>query len=125
MTPETQPSPTIRVDRQDNIAVIVPSAIETAREHMLEYASTAALAPLRADPPRGIVMDLSQVDNFGSLFLAFLIRCHALAKQQGIRMVVAGASARAHEVLHLTALDTLWDFYQDDTEALRAVGSSA
>jgi anti-anti-sigma factor len=96
----------------------------TAPEDVLERTARMGLDALRTDPPRGMVVDLSQVDAFGSVFLAFLVRCHALAKKQGGRMAVAGPSPRARDLLRLTALDTLWDCYPNHTEAVRVLASA-
>jgi anti-anti-sigma factor len=122
---EAKPRPTFRVERHRNIAVIhAPAEMAGSQEDTLERAGTAALNPLRDDPPGGLVIDLSQVDYFGSIFLSFLIRCHTLAKKQGSRMAIAGASVRAQELLRLTALDTLWSFYPDHSAAVRALASA-
>jgi anti-anti-sigma factor len=96
--------------------------VETANEQTLERAGMAALAPLRDRPPEGLVVDLSQMNYFGSVFLAFLIRCHTLVKRHGGRMVLMGVSEAGREVLHLTALDTLWAIYRDRAEAFGALG---
>jgi anti-anti-sigma factor len=126
MTPQPQRGPTLQLERRDGIAVLTPSlALSTAPEDVVERTARLALDPLRAEPPRGVVVDLSQVDAFGSIFLAFLVRCHTLAKKQGGRMVVAGPSPRARDLFRLTALDTLWEAYPDHTEAVRALASAA
>jgi anti-anti-sigma factor len=115
----------IRIEQHGTIAVLIPSPEAVALpEQPLEQAAKAALAPLEARPPAGIVMDLSRVDYFGSLFISFLIRCHQLAKKSGGRMVVAGASGRIQHLLHLAALDTLWRFHQDRAEAVQALTST-
>jgi anti-anti-sigma factor len=120
--PEPTAVPTIQVDQQADIAVLTPSAeVAAAPEKELERAGTAALTPLRSGSLKGVIVDLSKVDHFGSLFLAFLIRCHALAKKQGGRLVLVGASNRARELLRLTALDTLWEIYADYTAAIEAL----
>jgi anti-anti-sigma factor len=82
------------------------------------------LSPLKEDPPAGLVIDLSQVSYFGSVFLSFLLRCHMLAKKHGSEVVLAGASERTRELLHLTALDTLWALYNTRAEALAALAGS-
>jgi anti-anti-sigma regulatory factor len=46
-----------------------------------------------------------------------------LAKRHGTEVVLAGASPRAKELLHLTALDTLWAIYDNLDEAMEALGS--
>ena len=40
-----------------------------------------------------------------------------------MRLVLAGASERARELLHLTALDTLWALYNTRAEAIDALGA--
>jgi anti-sigma B factor antagonist len=122
MTTSVQSEHPIRVERHGTIAVITPSMEAAALpESPLEQAAASALAPLEAKPPTGIVMDLSRVDYFGSLFIAFLIRCHKLAKKSSGQMVVAGASERIRQLLHLTALESLWAFHEDRAEAVQAL----
>lgn len=93
-------------------------------EHLIQQAANAVLAPIIADPPSGLVVDLSQVAFFGSVFISFLLKCHLQAKRQGTEMALAGASSRAKELLRMTALDTLWAVYDDLPEALEALGGS-
>ena len=92
-------------------------------ENLIQQAAEIVLAPLRKAPPAGLVIDLSQVRFFGSVFISFLLKCHMLAKRHGSEIVLAGASARARELLHLTALDTLWAIYDNLDEALEALDS--
>jgi len=47
-----------------------------------------------------------------------------LVKKHGSEVVIAGASDRVRELLHLTALDTLWALYDTRSEALEALGGS-
>jgi anti-anti-sigma factor len=125
MATNTPQSQSFRIERHGDIAVIIPSPeVESMHEHLIQQAAQMVLAPLREDPPAGIVIDLSQVSYFGSVFLSFLLRCHMLAKKQGSEVVLAGASERTRELLHLTALDTLWALYQTRAEALAALGGA-
>jgi anti-sigma B factor antagonist len=125
MTTPTQSEPPIRVERHGTVAVLIPSPEAVALpQKPLEDAATATLAPLQAMRPAGIVMDLSRVDYFGSLFIGFLIRCHHLAKASGGRMVMAGVSGRIRELLHLAALDQLWRFHENRAEAVQALSST-
>lgn len=123
MTAETSQS--FRVERHGDIAVIIPSPeVESMPEHLIQQAAQMVQAPLKADPPGGLVVDLSQVRYFGSVFLTFLLRCHTFAKKHGIEMVLGGASDRTRELLHLTALDTLWAIYDTREEAMQSLGGS-
>jgi anti-anti-sigma factor len=124
MTTETH-SQSFRVERHGDIAVIIPSPeVESMQENLIEQAAQMVLAPLRKDPPAGLVIDLSQVKFFGSVFISFLLKCHMLVKKHGSEVVLAGASTRIRELLHLTALDTLWALYDTRAEALAALGGS-
>jgi anti-anti-sigma factor len=116
---QTQP---FLIERHGDIAVITPSPeVEKLPENLMEQAAQLVLAPLRADPPAGLIFDLSKVDYVGSVFLSFLLRCHKRVKEHGSEVVVAGASNRARELLHMTALDTLWALYNTRSEALAAL----
>ena len=110
------------LERHGDIAVITPSPdVEKMADNLMEQAAQMVLAPLRSDPPEGLVFDLTKVSFFGSVFLSFLLRCHKRVKEHGSEVVVAGASQRARELLHMTALDTLWALYGTRAEALEAL----
>src|SRR5947209_8109138 len=122
MSGEPKQSDSIQIERVGDIAVITPSSeVERMPENLMEQAAQLVLAPLRAKPPVGLVFDLSKVDYVGSVFLSFLLRCHKRVKEHGSEVVVAGASAKARELLHMTALDTLWALYPNRAEAIAAL----
>src|SRR5438094_7139850 len=124
MPVETSPSESFRVERHGDVAVIIPaSEVESMAENLIQQAAEIVLAPLRKDPPAGLVIDLSEVRFFGSVFISFLLKCHMFVKKHGSEVVLAGASERIRELLHLTALDTLWALYDTRAEALGALGS--
>ena len=91
-------------------------------ENLIQQAAQMVLAPLKADPPAGLVVDLSNVNYFGSVFLSFLLRCYTPLKMHGSEMVLAGVSKRIRELLRLTNLDTLWAIYDSRAEALESLG---
>ena len=122
MTNESKQSQSFHIERHGDIAIITPSPeVEKMPENLMEQAAMMVLAPLRTDPPAGLIFDLSRVDYVGSLFLSFLLRCHKRVKEHGSEVVVAGASPRARELLHMTALDTLWALYDTRAEAVEAL----
>ncbi len=125
MTAESMQSQSFRIERHGDLAVIIPSPeVENMPETLIQPAAELVLAPLRKDPPTGLVIDLSQVKFFGSAFISFLLKCHMLVKKHGSEVVLAGVSSRIRELLHLTALDTLWALYDTRHEALDALGGS-
>src|SRR5260370_6653570 len=124
MTAPSTQSQSFRVERHGDIAVIIPSPeVESMPENLIQQAAQMVLSPLRADPPAGLIIDLSQVRFFGSVFISFLLRCHMLLKKHGSEVVLAGASDRIKELLHLTALDTLWALYDTRADALETLES--
>jgi anti-sigma B factor antagonist len=125
MRPETKQGESFRVERHGDVAVITPaSEVESMPENLIQQAAEMVLAPLRQDPPAGLVIDLSQVKFFGSVFISFLLKCHMLVKKHGSEVVLAGASDRVRELLHLTALDTLWALYSTRAEAVESLATS-
>lgn len=124
MSSETGHDQSFRIERHGEIAVVTPSAkVEEMHETLIEQAARLVVQSLREDPPAGIVVDLSQVNYFGSVFVSFLLRCHALAKKSGSEIVLAGASEPARELLHLLDLETLWALYDDRQEAIAALSA--
>ncbi len=125
MAEPAQSSEYFRLERHGDIAVLMPSPhAESLSESLIYQAADLVLAPLRDDPPAGLVIDLSQVQFFGSIFLSFLLRCYLLVKKHGSEVVVAGANDKVRELLHVTALDTLWAIYDSRAEAMEVLGGS-
>lgn len=121
MPPEAS-SPSFGIERHGDIAVIIPSPeVESMHEALIQQAAQMVLAPLKEDPPAGLIIDLTHVDYFGSVFISFLLRCHMQVKKHGSEVVLAGSSDRIRELLHLTALDTLWALYATRAEAMEAL----
>src|ERR671934_736455 len=119
---QTTQNQSIQIERVGDIAIIPPSPeVEKMPENLMEQPAQLVLAPLRSDPPAGLIFDLSKVDYVGSVFLSFLLRCHKRVKEHGSEVVVAGASSKARELLHMTALDTLWALYPTRKEAIAAL----
>jgi anti-sigma B factor antagonist len=124
MTADSSSNQSIILERHGDIAVVIPSPeVERMPENLMEQAAQLVLAPLRDDPPAGLIFDLSKVDYVGSVFLSFLLRCHKRVKEHGSEVVVVGASSKARELLHMTALDTLWAIYSTRAEAINALSS--
>src|SRR5688572_8370907 len=116
MPAESSKKQPFQIERLDDVAIIIPSPdVEKMELDLMGDAAQVVLAPLLDDPPTSLIFDLSRVDYVGSAFLSFLLRCHLRVKKVGCEVVVAGASPRARELLHLTALDTLWALYNTRT----------
>ncbi|MFQ3650108.1 MAG: STAS domain-containing protein [Gemmataceae bacterium] len=119
----TNESPFV-VEYHGEIVIVTTSpGVERLPESTLEQAAQLVLASLKRDPPSVLIFDLSNVNFLGSMFLTFLLRCHKRAKEQNsnVEVCIAGASAKAKELLHITALDTLWPLYDSRKEAIAAL----
>jgi anti-anti-sigma factor len=119
---EATQNQSFQIERHGDVAVVIPaSEVEKMPNSLMEQAAKVVLDSLRADPPTGLVFDLSKVDWVGSIFLSFLLHCHKRAKEKGCEVVVAGASSKARELLHMTALDTIWPLYDKRADAIAAL----
>jgi anti-sigma B factor antagonist len=104
------------------VVVITPASnVEAMRWDLIEQAADVVMAPLRDQEVPMVVFDLSDVNYFGSVFLALLLRCHKFVKSRGGELVLCGASKMAMELLRVTALDTLWAIYDTRDEAIEAL----
>lgn len=115
-----------QIQRHGDIVVVVPSPdVENMPDSTIEQAASLVLSPLRSDLPAGLIIDLTKVNYFGSMFITFLMRCHLLMHKDGHpgELVLAGVSERVRELLRMTNLDTLWALYDTRAEALEALGS--
>jgi anti-anti-sigma factor len=114
-----------QIQRHQDIVVVIPSPeVESMSDVMIDQAAQMVLAPIKADPPAGVIFDLSNVNYFGSMFITFLLRCHLQLKKVGDgEVVLAGVSDRIRELLRMTQLDTLWALYDTRAEAMEALGA--
>jgi anti-sigma B factor antagonist len=127
--PDSNSQPFV-IERRGELAIITPSPeVEKMPENQMELAAQIVLSSLKETKLTGVIFDLSKVDYFGSVFLSFLLRCHKRAKEakdengreRHVEVVVSGASPKARELLHMTALDTLWALYNKREEAVAAL----
>jgi anti-sigma B factor antagonist len=124
MTDEAAPPADFQIEWHGDAVVVVPTGnIEGMSWDLIEQAADMVMAPLADQKVPLVVVDLSGVGYFGSVFLALLLRCHKFVKSRGGELVLAGASPMARELLRITALDTLWAIYDDRESALEAVGA--
>ncbi len=111
-----------RLEWHGNTMLITPAAnVESMSWELIEQAADIVMSPLKKHSSPMVVFDLSEVNYFGSVFLALLLRCHTAVKSRGGELVICGASKMARELLKITALDTLWAIYETKEEALDAV----
>jgi anti-anti-sigma factor len=113
---------TFQVESHDAVRVVTPCAeVLNLPEVRLHGEAGELFGSLRSSKARAVVVDLARVPCFGSAFISVLIRVHKIVRQGGGEMVLAGASDRASEVLHLTGLDRLWTSFATRELALEAL----
>jgi anti-anti-sigma factor len=123
--PVETPSEQFRVERHGEIAVVFPSSkVEEMHDALMAQAAQMVLASLRNDPPAGIVIDLSQLPYFGSVFVNFLLRCYMFAKKQGTEFVLAGATPASRELFKVLGFESLWALYGSRKEAIEALSGA-
>jgi len=117
------PSPDVfLIESHGDVTVVAATpALELLDPTMEQHLVDAIMGPLRRRDEPLVVFDLSDVDYFGSMFLAVLLRCWKLATAKGGTMVLAGVSDRARELLRLTSLDMIWPMYASRAEAIEAL----
>jgi anti-anti-sigma factor len=107
------------IERHGDVTVIVPSpAIAEMDSSLIEAASALVIDPLRDQDNPQVVFDIQQLDYFGSVFLALLIRCWKICTAKGGQFALSGASPRARDLFDLTCLDTVWPIYDSRSEAI-------
>ena len=78
------------------------------------------LAACNAEPPK-VVVDLSEVEFFGSSFIELLFRLWKRLSDRSGDFALAGVSSYCQEVLDVTNLDKLWKSYETVDEAVAAM----
>ncbi len=118
----TESEEDFQLEWHGNTVVVIPASnVEAMRWDLIEQAAEIVMEPIRQQEIPMVVVDLSEVSYFGSVFLALLLRCHKSVRSRGGELVLCGANKMASELLRVTALDTLWAIYDTREEALAAV----
>lgn len=110
------------IERHGELTLIKATpALETLEFGLEELAAELIIEPLRRQDAPLVLFDLSEVNYFGSMFLALLLRCWKVVQAKGGMMALAGVSEHARELLRLTSLDIVWPMYADRREAMEAL----
>lgn len=110
------------IERHGDLTVVTATrALERIDFAFEESAADTILASIRIQENPLVIIDLSQVDNFGSMFLALLIRCWKLALTRGGTMALSGVGDQTRELLRVTSLDMVWPMYASKREAMEAL----
>ena len=123
--PVENPADQFSVERHGEIAVVFPSPkVEEMHEGLMDQAAKMVIAALADHPTEGLIVDLSKLSYFSSVFVNFLLRCYMYAKKQGTEFVLAGASPESRELFKVLGFESLWALYGSRREAIEALSSS-
>ena len=89
------------------------AGIDEVKDVLLEAAQSA-------DPPR-VVLDMPHTQFFGSAFIEVLFRAWNRLNARSGKFAVSGLTPYCAEVIDVTHLDRLWDFFQTCDEAVAAL----
>ncbi|MEZ6054011.1 MAG: STAS domain-containing protein [Planctomycetaceae bacterium] len=116
---------TPQIELHDGVAVLqFGPGPHTIHEGDMVGLTDPMLEASNADPPR-MVVDLSQVEFFGSSFIELLFRMWKRLNERSGQFALAGLSPYCDEVLAVTNLNKLWPSYETTEEAVEAIRSAA
>jgi anti-sigma B factor antagonist len=116
-------SVTVRTKRADGISVIELAGRVTLGEATGKVRD--AVRDVVSKGERKVVLNLSGVTYMDSAGLGEVIGAYTTMKNQGGEMKLVGASGRALDLLQVTKLITLFEFYDDEPAAFRSFAKSA
>ncbi|WP_166825469.1 STAS domain-containing protein [Thalassoroseus pseudoceratinae] len=110
----------IHVSRQDDITIITlgPEYQKLEEGHLQEVRTEILTAVESAEPPL-VVLDMSNVNFFGSAFIEILFRAwNRLEKAENGKFVICGLMPYCKEVLQVTNLDRIWELVETRDDAI-------
>jgi len=69
---------------------------------------------------KDIILNLGEVVHIDSSGLGEMVNSHSIVKRHGGRMKLVKLTPRAHELVNLTKLHTVFEIYDDEESALRS-----
>ena len=69
---------------------------------------------------RNILIDLREVTFIDSFGVGQLIGCYTVVTNQGGRLILCGLSPRISSILQITKLNTVFEVYPSETEAMES-----
>jgi anti-anti-sigma factor len=94
--------------------------VRSLDEAHIDLIRAPILSAADADPPL-VVVDLSNIDFFGSSFIELLFRLWSRLKGRQGQFAMCGVSEYCREVLSVTNLDQLWQIYDSAEQAAAAL----
>jgi anti-anti-sigma factor len=104
---------------QDAVVVRVEGDVDSRTVGELTAHLTDALKLAATHPGRLVVIDLQQVDSFGSAALNAVLDCHEAGKSGGTSVRVVADHDLVLRPIQVTELDRIFDIYPTLSEALQ------
>jgi anti-anti-sigma factor len=114
------PATAPEVVRDGNVTVVtLGSHFKIIDEHALEGGIGESLLEIAASvEPAAVVLDLSEVQFFGSSFIEILLRVWNRLNERSGRFAICSLCENCDDVLKVTHLDTLWPVYPTRRDAI-------
>lgn len=113
--------PAPRLDVQDGVTVVgFDAGPHTLDEAAVDELRDQILAATDADPPL-VVLDLSEVEFFGSAFIELMFRVWKRLQDRSGQFAICGVSTYCSEVLTVTNLHRLWPTYERREDAVNSL----
>jgi anti-anti-sigma factor len=71
-----------------------------------------------AEGARDIIVDLSRVPIIDSSAIGSMIRCHSVVSSKGGKLKLVGAHEIVRQAFKMTRLDSVFEFYDKEADAL-------
>ena len=95
-------------------AILDTAAVEAIGRQLYDLVEERAV--------RKLMLDFSQVKFLSSMMLGVMVRLRRRSEAIGGRLAVFGLRPELHRVFHISRLDRLFDFYDNEREALASFG---
>ena len=103
------------------LVVYPPKGLEDLDEPLTRTVAALLDQQLQGIEEPAVIVDLSGIEYFGSIFISLLLRFWGRVKARGGTMVLCGATGGAMEILRLSNLDTLCPVYETVEDAISAL----
>ena len=101
------------------VIVHVKGDIDSSTAEALTARLTSALNQAETHPARLLIVDLAEVDFFGSAALNAMLNCHEEGKEAGTAVRLVADHDQVLRPIQVTELDRTFDIYPTLSEALQ------
>ena len=115
---------------QLNLEILAEQGIALIRCHgQLKFGKEAQLLKKCVDSVLSqfsiCVLSLTAIHQIDARGLGTLVACAEKARSLGCLLLIGGASEKVHDLLRITKLNTVFEIYASELDALQACGQAA